>query len=114
MTKELCFVDTLVSVKYNKILKTLSGHFVCIKYTALDESLVTNIALGFASCYIATRLSSRAVYFIQTGGSALSNTYRLTNIVLTTTWIPGSTNLSLKVIPTSLLITVPPIHAELN
>ena len=50
MTKELCFVGTLVSVKYNKTLKTLP--LVCIKYTALDESLVTNIALGFASCYI--------------------------------------------------------------
>ena len=43
MTKDLCFVDTLVSVKYNKTLKTLP---LCIKYTALDESLVTNIALG--------------------------------------------------------------------
>ena len=35
--------------------------------TALDESLVTNIALGFAS--------SQAVYFIETRSSALSNTY---------------------------------------
>ena len=50
MTKELCFVDTLVSVKYNKTLKTL--RFVCIKCTALDVSLMTNIALDFASCYI--------------------------------------------------------------
>ena len=38
-----------------------------MKYTALGEGLVTNI--------FATRLSPRAVYFIQTGGSALSNTY---------------------------------------
>ena len=38
--------------------------------------LVTNIALGFTLCYIfATWLSSQAVYFIQTAGSALSNTY---------------------------------------
>ena len=41
-----------------------------MKDTALGEGLVTNIALGFAS-----GLSPRAVYFIQTGGSALSNTY---------------------------------------
>ena len=46
-----------------------------MKYTALGEGLVTNIALGFASYYIATRLSPQAVHFIQTGGSALSNTY---------------------------------------
>ena len=36
---------------------------------------MTNIALGFASAIFATRLSPRAVYFIQTGSSALSNTY---------------------------------------
>ena len=38
---------------------------------------MTNIALAFASprAIFATRLSSQAVYFIQTGGSALSNTY---------------------------------------
>ena len=70
MTKELYFADTLVSVKYNK---TLPLHLY--KYTALDESLVTNIVLGFASAIFATPLSSQAVYFIQTGGSALSNTY---------------------------------------
>ena len=34
---------------------------------------MTNIALGFA--VFATQLSPRAVYFIQTGSSALSNTY---------------------------------------
>ena len=39
MTKELYFVDTSVSVKYNKTLALF-----CIKYTAFDESLVTNIA----------------------------------------------------------------------
>ena len=48
-----------------------------MKYTALGEGLVTNIALGFASTIFATRLSPRAVYFIQTGGSALSNTYSM-------------------------------------
>ena len=49
-----------------------------MKYTALGEGLVTNIALSFASCDIfATRLSPQAVYFIQTGSSALSNTYSL-------------------------------------
>ena len=48
-------------------------HFACMKYTALDEFLVTNIVLGFASRYICH--STRAVYFIQTGNSALSNTY---------------------------------------
>ena len=46
-----------------------------MKYTALGEGLVTNIALSFASTILATQLSPRAVYFIQTGGSALSNTY---------------------------------------
>ena len=72
MTKELYFVDTLVSVKYNKTLKHY--RFVCIKYIALDESLVTNIALCFACAIFATWLSPQAVYFIQIGGSALSNT----------------------------------------
>ena len=43
-----------------------------MKDTALGEGLMTNIALGFA--IFATRLSPRAVYFIQTGSSALSNT----------------------------------------
>ena len=38
---------------------------------------MTNIALSFA-----TRLSSQAVYFIQTGGSALSNTYIHTYIYI--------------------------------
>ena len=50
MTKELYFADTLVSVKYNKTKKLPRAIF-------------------------ATQLSSRAVYFIQTGGSALNNTY---------------------------------------
>ena len=36
---------------------------------------MTNIALGFARAIFATRLSPRVVYFIQTGGSALSITY---------------------------------------
>ena len=48
-----------------------------MKDTALGEGLVTNIALGFACAIFATRLSPRAVYFIQTGGSALSNTYKI-------------------------------------
>ena len=43
-----------------------------MKYTALGEGLVTNIALSFASTIFAIRLSPRAVYFLQTGGSALS------------------------------------------
>ena len=51
MIKELYFADTLESVKYNKTLKTLPLH--------LYESM---------------QLSSQVVYFIQTGGSALSNT----------------------------------------
>ena len=64
MTKDLCFVDTL-GVKYNKTLKTLPL-WVCIKYTAL-ESLVTNIALGFTSCYIchSTLISSCIPYIRQ-------------------------------------------------
>ena len=44
-----------------------------MKYTALGEGLVTNIAFGFACAIFVTRLSPRAVYFIQTGSSALSN-----------------------------------------
>ena len=56
-----------------------------MKDTALGEGLVTNIALLASSRAIfatrlsaifATRLSPGAVYFIQTGGSALSNTCR--------------------------------------
>ena len=38
---------------------------------------MTNIYYSASPCAIfATRLSSQAVYFIQTGGSALSNTYK--------------------------------------
>ena len=40
-------------------------------YTAVGVSLMTNIAHGLPR---ATQLSSRAIYFIQTGSSALSNT----------------------------------------
>ena len=70
MTKELYFVDTSVSVKYNKTLKAL---LLCLyKYTALDESLVTNIALRFAFC---NNCHSTLISSIQNGGSALSNTY---------------------------------------
>ena len=43
-----------------------------------------NIALSFASAIFATRLSPRAVYFIQTGSSALSNTYSHMSINYTT------------------------------
>ena len=68
--KELCFIHTLIGVKYNKTLKALT--LCCMKDTALGEGLVTNIALRRI---FATQLSPRAVYFIQTGGSALSNTY---------------------------------------
>ena len=78
MTKELYFVDTLVSVKCNKTLKSTATSYVAIKYTALDESLMTNIALGCTLCYSAIftiQLTPRAVYFIQTGSSALSNSY---------------------------------------
>jgi len=46
-----------------------------MKHTAPGESLVTNIALGFASCYICHLTLTSAVYFIQTGCGALSNTY---------------------------------------
>ena len=46
-----------------------------MKYTALSEGLVTHIALSFACAIFATRLSPQAVYFIQTGSSALSDTY---------------------------------------
>ena len=58
MTKEPYFADTSVSVKYNKTLKTL-----LLQHSASPHAI-----------YV-TRLSSQAVYFIQTGSSALSNTY---------------------------------------
>ena len=45
-----------------------------MKYTALGEGLVTNIVLGFTCAIFATRLAPRAVYFMQTGSSVLSNT----------------------------------------
>ena len=48
---------------------------VCMKYTALGESLVTNIALCFAQpiLYLSRGLSQRAVYFHtnEVHGSAL-------------------------------------------
>ena len=56
MTKELYFVDTLRSAKYNKTLEAL---LFCIKYIALDESLMTNIVLGFASSLSTLVLNSR-------------------------------------------------------
>ena len=44
----------------------------------LDESLLTNIALGFASSVFATRLLSKAAFYT-TDGSASSNTYTRTS-----------------------------------
>ena len=44
-------------------------------YTALGESLVTNITLGFASCYICHLTLPLSCIHHTTGGSALSNTY---------------------------------------
>ena len=51
MAQELYFADTLVSVKYNKTLKTLPLRVcikalppLCMKYTARNESRVANIA----------------------------------------------------------------------
>ena len=71
MTKEQYFDDTLPSVKYNNN-KTLEMLPLCMntKYAPLDKSLVTLPRTIFA-----TRLLSLAVYFMQTGGSALSCTY---------------------------------------
>ena len=69
MTKELYFVDTLLSVKYNKTLKTLPLRL----YESIHESLVTNIALGFASCYIChSTLISSCIFHINW---RLSNSY---------------------------------------
>ena len=62
MTRELYFVGTLVSVKYNKTLSTGKSRD---KYCTL-VLLVLVLYLPFDSCII---------YFIQTGSSALSNTY---------------------------------------
>ena len=59
-----------------------------MKYTALGEGLVTNIALSASPLAIfATRLSPRALYFIQTGGSALSNTYSTLLYVYTVLYV---------------------------
>ena len=44
---------------------------------------MTNTALSFACAIFATRLSPRAIYFIQTGRRALSNTYCMLLVVLT-------------------------------
>ena len=65
-------VNTSLSVKYNETLKALLLHLY--ESIQLLMSLVTNIVLAPLVIF-ATPLSSRAVYFIQTGGSALSNTY---------------------------------------
>ena len=46
-------VNISLSLKYNKTLKAL-------------PRLMTNIAPGFACAIFATRLSPRAIYFIQT------------------------------------------------
>ena len=46
-----------------------------MKYIALGEGLMTNISLSSPHAIFAIRLSPRAVYFIQTGSSALSITY---------------------------------------
>ena len=54
-----------------------------MKYTALGESLMTNIAIVFNAIF-ATQLSNRAVYFIQTGSSALSDTF--CSILQPTAW----------------------------
>ena len=57
-------VNTSLSVKYDKTLK------------ALPLRLYESIQLLASPCTIfATGLSSQAAYFIQTGGSSLSNTY---------------------------------------
>ena len=72
---KMCILLTLsYSVKYNKTLKHC--HFICMKvYTALGESLVTNIALNFALYYICHSTLTSSCIFQQTGGSALNNTY---------------------------------------
>ena len=44
-----------------------------VLHTVLDESLVTNIAHGLALCYIYHSTLILDPYFIQTGGSAPSN-----------------------------------------
>ena len=62
--------------RYKIPLKHLKHyHFLWMKYAALRESLVTNIALGFTPAIFSTWLSPQAVDFIQTGGSALSSTH---------------------------------------
>ena len=63
MTKVLCFADTLVSVKCNKHLKHCHFVFVYNIATALDESLITNTALGFTSSYIChSTVTSRCIF----------------------------------------------------
>ena len=57
---------------------------------------MTNIALGFASCYICqstltlSYIYIRCTYFIQIGGSALNNTYRMFDLGFSTV-IPFNT-----------------------
>ena len=72
--KGVSSVNTSLSVKYNKTLKALPFHHL-YESIQLLLSLMTNIALASPPAIFATRLSPRAVYFIQTGSSALSNTY---------------------------------------
>ena len=63
-------VNTSLRVKYNKTLKALPLRLYESIQLLIDESLVTNIVYSASPRAIfATRLSSRAVYFIQTGGS---------------------------------------------
>ena len=64
-------VNTSLSIKYNNILKALT--LVCMKvYSSWRESHDKYSTLLCA--IFATQLSPETVYFIQTGGSALSNT----------------------------------------
>ena len=70
--KGVSSVNTSFSLKYNKTLKALPLRLYESIQTALGEGLVTNIAL---MCYICHLTSHLELYiFIQTGGSALSNT----------------------------------------
>ena len=60
------FVNTSLSIKHLKAAASM-------KYAVLGQSVVTNLALYFTSYVFATQLSPKAVYFMQTGRSALSS-----------------------------------------
>ena len=74
----------IYSVKYNKTLEALPLCLYESTYNiiiALGESRMTNIALGFASCYLCHWTLNSSCICIQTGQSAFK--YNLTVSIIT-------------------------------